>query len=177
MDIKPYLNRNVILGTVAVAGILVVVTFILIGWTSPRFSPEVGFAPADLTMIPAPTHTPGVTPTPTPDPFATPTLSPDSVAVGAYVQITGTEGQGLRIRQAPGLNSETGSAVMKRKFSSSRTGRRPRTAMSGGILWLLMMRPAPAGPLRIFWPWFRRLKKTLTDLKQEAACEKRLLAF
>lgn len=107
MDIKPYLNRNVILGTVAVAGILVVVTFILIGWTSPRFSPEVGFAPADLTMIPAPTHTPQISPTPTADPFATPTLSPDSITTGVYVQITGTEGQGLRIRQSPGLNSET----------------------------------------------------------------------
>ena len=60
MDLRPYLNRYVILGILAVAGLLLILTLIFIGWTSPRFSPEVGFAPADLTMIPAPTHTPNV---------------------------------------------------------------------------------------------------------------------
>ena len=58
MDLRPYLNRYVIIGTLTVAGILLIITLIIIGWTSPRFSPDVGFAPADLTMIPAPdTHT------------------------------------------------------------------------------------------------------------------------
>ena len=64
MDLKPYLNRWVIIGALAFAGILLIITLIIIGWTSPRFSPDVGFAPADLTMIPAPTHTPNVTPHP-----------------------------------------------------------------------------------------------------------------
>lgn len=108
MDLRPYLNRYVIIGILAVAGLLLILTLIFIGWTSPRFSPDVGFAPADLTMIPAPTHTPHVTVVPTNDPLiATPTLATNTIGIGGYAQITGTEGQGLRIRALPGLNAET----------------------------------------------------------------------
>ncbi len=108
MDLKPYLNRWVIFGTLAVTGILIVITLIIIGWTSPRFSPNVGFAPADLTMIPAPTHTPSVPIIPTNDPLiATPTLAANVIGINGYVQISGTEGEGLRIRSTAGLNGET----------------------------------------------------------------------
>lgn len=108
MDLRPYLNRWVILGALGVAGMLLLITLILIGWTSPRFSPNVGFAPADLTMIPAPTHTPNVLPTSTLDPLtAASTPATDTIAVGGYVQISGTEGDGLRIRSSPGLNGDT----------------------------------------------------------------------
>jgi len=108
MDFKPYLNRYVILGAIGFAGLLLLITLIVIGWTSPRFSPEVGFVPADLTMIPAPTHTPSAAVTPTNDPLiATPTLATDVITVNGYVQISGTEGEGLRIRTQPGLNAET----------------------------------------------------------------------
>jgi hypothetical protein len=108
MDLRPYLNRWVILGAISVAGLLLLITLIAIGWTSPRFSPNVGFAPADLTMIPAPTHTPQFVPTPTFDPsITTPTLLADTIGIGGYVQISGTEGDGLRIRATAGLNGET----------------------------------------------------------------------
>ncbi len=108
MDLRPYINRWTIIGTIVVAGILLFITFVVIGWTSPRFTPDVGFAPADLTMIPAPTHTPNVSPVPTLDPnLVTPTLAPDTIGMGAYVQISGTEGEGLRIRAVPGLTSDT----------------------------------------------------------------------
>jgi hypothetical protein len=108
MDLKQYINRSVIIGAIGFAGILLIVTLVVIGWTSPRFSPDVGFAPADLTMIPAPTHTPDVTPVPTLDPnLVTPTLAPDTIGIGGYVQISGTEGEGLRIRTTPGLNGDT----------------------------------------------------------------------
>ena len=107
MDLRPFLTRTVILGSILVAGILLIITLILIGWTSPRFSPEVGFAPADLTMLPAPTHTPAATTPPTPDPLATPSFDPNTIHIDGYVQITGTGADGLRIRSAPGLNSET----------------------------------------------------------------------
>ena len=73
MDLRPYLNRNVIIGALSFTGTLLIITLIIIGWTSPRFSPDVGFAPADLTIIPAPTHTPNVTAIPTTDPLITPT--------------------------------------------------------------------------------------------------------
>lgn len=107
MDLRPYLNRGVIFGALGFAAILLIITLIVIGWTSPRFSPDVGFAPADLTMIPAPTHTPNVTVVPTNDPLATPTFDPTAININGYVQITGTEGEGLRIRSAPGLETET----------------------------------------------------------------------
>ena len=93
MDIKQYLNRPVILGAIGFAGGLIIVTLIIIGFTSPRLSPDVGFAPADLTMIPAPTHTPNATLPPAIDPsLITPTLAPNTIGIGAYVQISGTEG-------------------------------------------------------------------------------------
>ena len=68
MDLRAHLNRSVIFGAIGFAAVLVVITLVVIGFTSPRLSPEVGFAPADLTLIPAPTHTPNVTPVPTPPP-------------------------------------------------------------------------------------------------------------
>ncbi len=108
MDLNPHLNRSVILGAIGFAAMFVIITLIVIGFTSPRLSPEVGFAPADLTLIPAPTHTPNVTLVPTLDPnLVTPTLAPDAIGIGGYVQISGTEGEGLRIRSAPGLSGDT----------------------------------------------------------------------
>ena len=105
MNVRDLFNKWVILGALALAGILVLITAISIGLTSVTRGPDVGFAPADLTVIPAPTGTSSAPPTPTIDPFATAT-SPAGVAIGNYVQITGTEGQGLRIRAAPGLGGE-----------------------------------------------------------------------
>jgi hypothetical protein len=102
-SLPSFLNSWVILGALAVTGCLTLSTLVLIGWTGPRVSPEVGFAPADLTMIPAPTHTPGVPPTPTYDPLATPSQPANMIFVGGYVQISGTEGEGLRLRASPGL--------------------------------------------------------------------------
>jgi len=100
-------NLKVLIGALAIAGCLIAVTLASIGWTKPDPTREFGFAPADLTVIPAPTSTPNVTPTFTPDPLivGTATLAPDQIGVGGFVQITGTEGQGLRLRSNPGLNS------------------------------------------------------------------------
>src|SRR5512138_3886933 len=103
MNLRPYLNRWVILGALVLACALTVFTAISIGLTSARQNQEVGFAPADLTVIVAPTSTSSAPATPTIDPFA-PTPAPTGIALGNYVQISGTEGQGLRIRSEPGLN-------------------------------------------------------------------------
>jgi len=105
-DLSSILNIRVLLGALGIAGFLLLITFIFIGWTKPDPNREFGFAPADLTVIPAPTSTPEVTATFTPDPliYGTPTLAPDVIGVGGYVQITGTEGEGLRLRSDPGLN-------------------------------------------------------------------------
>lgn len=62
-----------------------------------------------MTVIPAPSGTALPTFTPTIDPNAptpTSTPAPGQIAIGSYVQITGTDGLGLRIRSAPGLTGE-----------------------------------------------------------------------
>jgi hypothetical protein len=102
-----YLNGWVVLGAFAVAGILLIVSIISFGWSRAGQNGTIGFGPAYLTVIPAPTSTPFV-PTSTPDPNqqTTPTPAPGSIYVGGYAQITGTGGDGLRLRAAPGLNAE-----------------------------------------------------------------------
>ena len=102
MNVRDLINKWVVLGALALAGLLTLITAIAIGLTSAPQASDVGFAPADVTVIAAPTGTSGAPPTPTIDPFATAT-SPAGVAIGNYVQITGTEGQGLHIRAEPGL--------------------------------------------------------------------------
>lgn len=145
MDLRPYLNRWVIVGALGFAGIFVLITLITIGWNSPRFSPDVGFAPADLTMIPAPTHTPNATIAPTNDPLATPALDPTSINVNGYVQITGTEGEGLRIRSAPGLNTET---VFRGEEAEVLVVRDGPQSVDGYIWWYLV---APYDETRAGW--------------------------
>ncbi len=98
------INIWTILGALLVAGCLLLVTLISIGWTSTRRLPPLGFVPADLTIIPPNTATPNPTATTTPATTGTPT---GEIGVGAYVQITGTEGAGLRIRKDPGQNGDT----------------------------------------------------------------------
>jgi hypothetical protein len=103
MNVRELFNKWVILGALVLAGLLLLILAIAIGLTSPPPTSEIGFAPADVTVIPAPTGTSSAPPTPTIDPFASPT-SPAGIAIGNYVQITGTEGQGLRVRAEPGLD-------------------------------------------------------------------------
>jgi len=105
MNVRQLFNKWVILGALILAGLLLLITVISIGWTTPPQTAGVGFAPADLTIIPAPTGTSSAPPTPTIDPFA-PTAVPTGIAPGNYVQITGTNGEGLRIRSDPGLTGE-----------------------------------------------------------------------
>jgi len=63
-----------------------------------------------MTVIPAPTATPSPPATPTPPavtatPIAPPLPVEGTVAVGVYVQIRGTGGDGLRLRAQPGLEA------------------------------------------------------------------------
>ena len=43
---------------------------------------------------------------PTEQPIITPTLQPGSIGIGIFVQVSGTGGDGLRLRTGPGLTSE-----------------------------------------------------------------------
>jgi hypothetical protein len=105
MNARQLFNKWVILGALIIAVLLLIITIVSIGWTTSPQSLDVGFVPAELTVIPAPSATPNVTPTATVDPFA-PSPVPTGLAIGSYAQITGTGGEGLRIRSEPGLNGE-----------------------------------------------------------------------
>ncbi len=92
-------------GIFVVAGCLLVVTLLSIGWFARHPAGAEGFVPADLTIIPPSTSTPTAESTTTP--AGTATVPPGQIGVGGYVQITGTQGAGLRIRSAPGQSSDT----------------------------------------------------------------------
>jgi len=105
-DFRSILTPRVLTGALVVAVFLLISTFVWIEWSAPP--PASGEVLAVLTLIPAPSGTPAPFPTATLDPNAptlTPTPVPGALALGSYVQIKGTDGQGLRIRSAPGLNS------------------------------------------------------------------------
>lgn len=136
MDVRQLFNKWVILGALIVAGLLILITVIAIGWTTSPQSPDVGFAPADLTVISAPTPTPNVTATATPDPFA-PSPTPTGLAIGSYAQITGTGGDGLRIRSEPGLTGEPVFLGLDSEFFLVQDG--PREA--DGFVWWYIVAP------------------------------------
>lgn len=105
--LKTLLNPvTLITGFLMLVGlILVALTVVFLG-RSP--DPSLGATPA-VTIIPAPTLTPTAVP-PTAVPSPTPTsiffLPEGVIGVGAFVQVTGTAGAGLRMRAEPGLNSQ-----------------------------------------------------------------------
>jgi hypothetical protein len=144
MNARQLFNKWVILGALLLTGFLLLITAISIGLTASHQSSDVGFAPADVTMIPASTSTSSAPPTPTIDPFASPT-SPAGIAVGNYVQITGTEGQGLRIRKAPGLDGEFEFLAYDSEVFVVQDG--PRD-VDGYVWWYLV---APYDDSRVGW--------------------------
>lgn len=144
MNVRELINKWVILGALGLAGLLLLITAVAIGLTSAPRNPDVGFVPADVTVIPAPTGTSGAPPTSTIDPFATPT-SPAGVAIGNYVQITGTEGQGLRIRAEPGLGGEFQFLAYDSEVFVVQDG--PRE-VDGYVWWYLV---APYDETRVGW--------------------------
>jgi hypothetical protein len=108
--IKQVFNSKVFVASLVIASVLLCASLAYILIARPAASGRT-LAPAlsALTVIPAPTSTPRtLPPTLTPIPPTgepTPTPAPGQFAVGIYVQISGTGGDGLRIRSDPGLNA------------------------------------------------------------------------
>ena len=97
---------RVLAGALGVAIFLLILAFVWIEWTAPP-APEMSGLLAVVTIIPAPSATPAPEATATFDPYApTPTTVPGQISIGAYVQISGTQGDGLRIRSQPGLQGK-----------------------------------------------------------------------
>lgn len=98
------INFWTVAGAIGVALLLGIATLLIASLTKPVAA--VAPSRAVVTLIAASTATPQVTAQPTVASLYIPTATPLSgeIVVGAYVQITGTEGLGLRIRATPGLN-------------------------------------------------------------------------
>lgn len=104
------LDPWVILGAIGF-GFLVLVAGLILLFVTRSPAAQTGISTAVITVISVPTAT-NIPPTPTPPGPETPTPSalplppPGDVAKGAFVQIVGTGGDGLRLRTEPGLDSE-----------------------------------------------------------------------
>ena len=101
---RSIMNPRVIASAVILAMALFATVLFILWYSRPA---EKASAPvtAVFNILPAPTAT-ALPPTPTSPPSATSTLPvppPGVIASGSVVQITGTGGDGLRLREAPGL--------------------------------------------------------------------------
>ena len=108
---RQFVNLWVVLGAVVLAMTLSGIVFVWVTSSRPAPVPK-GVPTAVLLVIPAPTATPVI---PTPIPVNTPTPTPTSpppppsgpISISAYVQISGTGTDGVRLRAEPGLSSDT----------------------------------------------------------------------
>jgi hypothetical protein len=110
-QIRRYLTPWVLLGAVGIALLFLALTVIVILASRSAPTPK-GLPTAALYVIPAPTDTLPVPttvqlPTPTPTGEVPPPPPPGVIAVGSFVQVTGTGTVGLRLRNNPGLDSKT----------------------------------------------------------------------
>jgi hypothetical protein len=95
-----------VIGAAFVVASCLTLTVLGLSWATRSRGPTVGRSTAVMNMIPAETPLPeGQTPGGSPGltETAPPSPPPGEIAVGAYVQITGTGGSGLRFREKPGL--------------------------------------------------------------------------
>jgi hypothetical protein len=100
-------KKSMIVALILGGGLFAVLLF-LINFTRPSRAP-VGAVTAALTVIPSfsSTATPTVEEIDSPDvPAETATLEAGVMGIGAFVQVSGTDGDGLRLRQGPGLDYE-----------------------------------------------------------------------
>lgn len=104
-------NPWVILGSIGVAGALFAATLLLVWFTRPTTTAAIPATPV-MVVIPAPSSTP-IPATAEPAANATATLplppapAPGILEKGAYIQIAGTGGDGVRVRSEAGLQSKT----------------------------------------------------------------------
>jgi hypothetical protein len=104
------LDPWILLGAVGFGLALSATTLALLWLTRPNAA-RTPDATAAITVIALPTSTP-VTPESTQSPQVTltatglPPPAPENISIDAYVQVTGTGGDGLRLRTDPGLDSD-----------------------------------------------------------------------
>jgi len=140
---EPLLTLPVVLGMLGTACLLGIAALVMLnppGQTA-------GMPDAGLTLIAGPTSTPRPLPTGTIDPLLaiTPTVPAGELGIGVYVQVSGTDGEGLRIRTAPGLSNQPRFLGYDAEVFLIEAG----PEMVDGIVWWYLV--APYDPGRAGW--------------------------
>lgn len=135
------INRWVIAGALLTTSLLLAVTYFAVEIIRDDTAPA-STATVILNVIYPPTNMPEVN-TPSPIMTSTPTTPippsppPGVIAVGAFVQIAGTGGDGLRLRSAPSLDGEIQSLGYEAEVFQVQDG--PRS--SDGYTWWFLVAP------------------------------------
>lgn len=139
MESKRWLSVGTILGGVLFALLLMGIVFVMARLLYPTPS-SVVVPTAVMKVISAATPTSLVIPGQTPIPSATPTLDPSKyggIGIGQYVQISGTGGDGLRLRSGAG----TDNPPLFLGFESEAFLVQDGPKESGGMIWWLLVSP------------------------------------
>ncbi len=105
-----FFNPWLVFGAIGFGVALLIATLLLLSWTRTPAPSGIG-GTAEITVIDLPSATPILpTSTPieaeTPSPTGLPLPPPGDIVKDAYVQVTGTGGDGLRLRVGPGLDRD-----------------------------------------------------------------------
>lgn len=139
---KQFFNLWMLAGSLLVALLLLAGLFLILGPVN-RSAPREFTGEVVITVIPRPTPTSQPTAT---EPVLTPSpASNEAVETGSYVQIRGTGGEGLRLREQPSLSASTNYVGLEDEVFLVLEG--PRN--QDGYLWWLL--EAPADPARNGW--------------------------
>jgi hypothetical protein len=104
--LRPFIHWRVLAGALVFACLLLM-SILLLAWLTRPARSSLAVATAMLQVIPAATVTPTANPNAAGPGSSTgvPTPQPGVIATGAFVQVTGTGGDGLRLRDTAGLNA------------------------------------------------------------------------
>ena len=125
-------------GMIGLAVVLCLIFWIVL--VNSRKMATLPIAPTSaMVVVPAPTLTPQPSSTPyfTPTPTQRPGLPPASegIQIGSYVQISGTDGAGLRLRSGAGLNFDPKFLAMDAEVFEVREG----PVEASGITWWFLV--------------------------------------
>jgi len=145
--LRYFFNPWVVTGAIGL-GLALLCASIFALWVTRAAPTALPPATAVLNVIPIPSPTP-ILPTPSPTPQSTPSVplppASEAISIGALVQVSGTGGDGLRLRAEPGLNSQVLFLGLESEVFQVSDG--PRQA-DGYTWWLLV---APYDPTLSGW--------------------------
>jgi hypothetical protein len=139
--LKVFLNLKIILAGI-IFGLIIFAVLVGLLWSSRGKMGSQIPATAMLSVIDAPTETPlapAVTPTPatTPTPTQQEPMQGGNIAIGDYVQVSGTGGEGLRLHTSAGISSDVRYIAIEAEVFIVKDG----PVDADGYIWWLLQDP------------------------------------